>query len=156
MPIREFKCQSGHFTERILKMSDETDTVACATCSREAKLLVSLIAFTPLRYGDCTGRYGVNGFYDRGLGTTYHNSMERDALMKKKGLVSWEEAGGDAAYDRYKTNQIAEAAGSDAYLNTFDNVVANGGHIKKAHELATAAKETAIIETTVQSISDTP
>ena len=32
-------------------------------------------------------RYGVNGFHDRGLGATYHNSMERERIMEQKGLV---------------------------------------------------------------------
>lgn len=155
MPIYEYACKSGHITERLFKMDARPETVACSHCSNVASSVISLIAFTPLRYGDCTGKYGVNGFHDRGLGATYHNSMERDALMKKKGLISWEEAGGDAAYDRYKTAQIATAKGQDAYLETFDTVVNQGGAIKKAHELAVAAQETAKAETTLtKSISE--
>ena len=149
MPIREFKCANGHITERLLKMSDDRTETNCQSCNQTASSIVSLIAFTPLRYGDCTGKYGVNGFHDRGLGATYHNSMERDAIMKQKGLISWEEAGGDAAYDRYKTTQIATARGQDAYLETFDTVVSQGGHLKKAHELAVNASEIAKAETTL-------
>ena len=154
MPIYEYRCHNNHITERLFKMDARPETVACSHCSNVASSIVSLIAFTPLRYGDCTGKYGVDGFHDRGLGATYHNSMERDAIMKQKGLISWEEAGGDAAYDRYKTTQIATARGQDAYLATFDTVVADGGHIKKAHELATAASETAVFSTTTKSITE--
>lgn len=150
MPIREFACPNNHVTERLLKMDDDRTQVDCHRCSQTAHLMVSLIAFTPMRFGDCTGKYGVNGFYDRGLGATYHNSMEREAIMKAKGLVTWEEAGGNTAYDSYKTTQIATARGQDAYLETFNTVLENGGHLKKAHELANAASDTARATTTVE------
>jgi hypothetical protein len=41
-----------------------------------------------MRTGDQTGKYGVDGFYDRGLGARYQTSMQREAIMEKKGLVS--------------------------------------------------------------------
>jgi len=61
-------------------------------CGVEApRLHVYRIAKTPGRWGDQTGKYGVNGYYDKGLGATYHSSMEREKIMKAKGLVSLED-----------------------------------------------------------------
>lgn len=151
MPLYEFKCPKSHVTERLFKIDAKPPSVPCK-CGLEAAPMVSLIAFTPARYGDQTGKYGVNGFYDRGLGATYHNSMEREAIMKAKGLVTWEEAGGDKAYDSHKENWIHEQLEADAYLDTFDEAVADGASLVKAHELGLEARSN--IDVSVPSISD--
>ena len=152
MPLRDFKCPKGHVTERLLKMSDDRTQVDCQSCSQTAYLMVSLIASTSLRWGDCTGKFGVNGHYDRGLGATYHNSMEREALMKAKGLVTWEEAGGDASYDSYKQNHLEKQLGADAYLETFDEAVADGASLIKAHDLGLEARSN--VDVSITSITD--
>jgi hypothetical protein len=101
----------------------------------------SLIAQTSLRWGDNTGRFGVNGFYDRGLGATYHNTVERDQIMKRKGLVPLDEIGGDAELDRRIEKQKTDAKKAEVYTNTFTQAEAGGADMFKAHDLATAASD---------------
>jgi hypothetical protein len=60
----------------------------CPQCGQLALKQLSMPASTPGRWGDQTGKYGVDGFYDRGLGARYQTSMQREAIMEKKGLVS--------------------------------------------------------------------
>jgi len=88
MPIFDYECGDRHRIESFFKAGEEIPlTMICPFCQQPAIKQLSAPAHTPGRWGDQTGKYGVNGFYDRGLGATYHNSMEREALMDKKGLV---------------------------------------------------------------------
>ena len=63
-------------------------SIKCPQCGKPAIKQLSMPANTPGRWGDQTGKYGVDGFYDRGLGARYQTSMQREAIMEKKGLVS--------------------------------------------------------------------
>ena len=63
-------------------------SIKCPQCGELALKQMSMPANTPGRWGDQTGKYGVNGFFDRGLGATYHTSMERESIMDAKGLTS--------------------------------------------------------------------
>ena len=89
-------------------------------------------ARTSARWGDCGGAHGVNGTYDRGLGATYHNSMEREAIMKAKGLVSLEDVGGDHfVQDRLSAEQRTKAE-QDKVLSSYHTKVTEYGGDEQA------------------------
>ena len=71
-----------------LPKEEVPDSIDCPQCGQLALKQLSMPASTPGRWGDQTGKYGVDGFYDRGLGARYQTSMQREAIMEKKGLVS--------------------------------------------------------------------
>lgn len=88
MPIFDYECSAPHRVEHFFKAGSEIpSTMECPFCGQQALKQLSMPSHTPGRWGDQTGKYGVNGFHDRGLGATYHNSMERERLMDQKGLV---------------------------------------------------------------------
>jgi len=94
MPMYLFTCAVCDMTTEELVKRPAPDAIDCVMCGKPAKRLqVYRIARTPGRWGDQTGKYGVNGYYDKGLGATYHSSMEREKIMKAKGLVSLEDYG---------------------------------------------------------------
>ena len=88
MPLFDYFC-GEHVHEALFMPKEEVPcSIKCPECDKESIKQVSTPAHTPGRWGDQTGKYGVNGFFDRGLGARYHTSMQREALMDKKGLVS--------------------------------------------------------------------
>jgi len=107
VPIYEYACQCGALAEDLFRMNEAPDTIPCPRCAGDLVRLVSLPAHTPGRWGDNTGRYGVNGFYDRGLGATYHNTMEREKLCRDRGLIPLQDMGADW-WDRRTEDQLAE------------------------------------------------
>lgn len=92
MPMMLYTCSGCDRSFEELVPHPAPDAIDCIMCGVEApRLHVYRIAKTPGRWGDQTGKYGVNGYYDKGLGATYHSSMEREKIMKAKGLVSLED-----------------------------------------------------------------
>ena len=90
MPLFEYECPDQHVTEVLLRTQEIPPSMICS-CGQLASKIVSAPAWTPGRWGDQTGRYGVNGHYDKSLGATYSTSMQRDRIMREKGLVSQED-----------------------------------------------------------------
>ena len=92
MPLYEFKCQScGAEFEHIASFS-ECDTIAKemqCSCGGDVKKLLSIPAFTPERWGDGTGKYGVNGFKCVQSGMRFQNKREQFKWMEKNGKVFW-------------------------------------------------------------------
>ena len=91
-------------------------------------------ARTSARWGDSgTGAASnVQGTYDRGLGVTYHNSMEREAIMKAKGLVSLEDVGGDHfVQDRLSAERRTKAE-QDKVLSSYHTKVTEYGGDEQA------------------------
>lgn len=88
MPLFDYECGDRHRFEEFFKAGSEIPlTLPCTVCKQPAIKQLSSPAFTPGRWGDQTGKYGVNGCYDKGLGATYHTSMERERIMDARGLV---------------------------------------------------------------------
>jgi putative FmdB family regulatory protein len=140
MPLYEYQCKNAHRHERVRPMSMCEEPSICPTCNGIAHHIPSLIAATPLSWGDT--KYGaVNGTYDRGLGATYRNRQERDQIMKQKGVVPLDEIGGDAEIDRRFEKQKTDAKKAEVYTNTFTQAEAGGADMFKAHDLATAASD---------------
>jgi hypothetical protein len=88
MPLFDYFCGEHVHEALFLPKEEVPDSIQCPQCDEVALKQLSVPANTPGRWGDQTGKYGVDGFYDRGLGARYQTSMQREALMEKKGLVS--------------------------------------------------------------------
>ena len=140
MPVYEYRCPSFHSHDRIRSVTSCDEPSPCPVCGQTASRAPSLVARTSGRWGDT--QYGINGFYDRGLGATYHNNVEREALMKAKGLITWDEAGGDEGFRQSKQKTLTANAKVDAYEQTFSEAVTDGAPLIKAHDLAKTAQET--------------
>lgn len=84
----DYFCGEHVHEELFLPKEEAPNSIACPECGELALKQMSMPAFTPGRWGDQTGKYGVNGFFDRGLGARYHTSMERESIMDAKGLAS--------------------------------------------------------------------
>ena len=88
MPLFDYFCGEHVHEALFLPKENVPDSIDCPKCGKLAIKQLSMPANTPGRWGDQTGKYGVDGFYDRGLGARYQTSMQREAIMEKKGLVS--------------------------------------------------------------------
>lgn len=129
MPLFDIRCSNGHTKEILLKGSD---SVPDCECGAPRKKLPSLVAKTAGRWGDCAFGSSVNGHYDASLGASYKNSMERDALMKAKGVVHLDDVGGDNAIDDHFNRQRAKEKESTDYMNKYNSV------LKETHDPVTA------------------
>ena len=87
MPLFDYFCGKHVHEALFLPKEEIPNHIQCPECGQLALKQLSMPASTPGRWGDQTGKYGVNGFFDRGLGARYHTSMERDAIMDAKGLA---------------------------------------------------------------------
>jgi putative FmdB family regulatory protein len=90
MPLYEFECtQCGATHDRICSFAEcETaaDQFECS-CGGAIKKLLSIPAFTPERWGDGTGKYGVNGFKCVQSGRRFQNKREQYKWMEANGKV---------------------------------------------------------------------
>jgi hypothetical protein len=104
MPIKEAACYECKTVEDLLvRMSDVLNPPpVCPVCNSERRYLVSAPQKTAGKWGDQTGKFGVNGFYDRGLGATYYNNDQRDRIAKSKGYEK------EAPYDKILASASAE------------------------------------------------
>ncbi len=142
MPMMLYTCSGCDRSFEELVPHPAPDAIDCIMCGVEApRLHVYRIAKTPGRWGDQTGKYGVNGYYDKGLGATYHSSMEREKIMKAKGLVSLED------YDQHMwedetEKRVAQAQAQQDLSDRLDTARAKHGddHGKVYEEAMPAEK----------------
>ncbi len=88
MPLFDYFC-GAHVHEALFLPKEEVpNSIECPKCGKISLKQMPMPASTPGRWGDQTGKYGVDGFFDRGLGARYQTSMQREAIMEAKGLVS--------------------------------------------------------------------
>jgi len=124
MPIHDYVCVTcENVQEKFIKMSQVNDTFTCQ-CGTELKRLMSVPAKTAGKWGDQTGKWGVNGFYDRGLGATYYTSAEREKIARAKGLVPLEDVGGDSFIENRFVAEMNIKAEQDKILQDYKNKVA--------------------------------
>ena len=117
MPLFEYECPDQHVTEVLLRVREIPPSMVCS-CGQLARKIISAPAFTPGRWGDQTGTYGVNGYYDKSLGATYSNSMQRDRIMKRKGLVRQEDLPNHFIEDTME-KEAKESQQHEANVKTF-------------------------------------
>jgi len=92
MPMYKIVCATCSYEdEELLKLSERESFLAENECSCGGALSFGLtvISKTAGRWGD-TGLAGstINGVYDHQLGCWYSTSMERDKILKERGLIS--------------------------------------------------------------------
>ena len=96
MPFYEFQCKNcdAEFEELFTSFEEKDPCVKELRCTCGGKLrpLISKIARTQSLWGDMTGKYGVNGIFNRGLGCVVYNDRDMEAKAKAKGLVPYHEA----------------------------------------------------------------
>jgi putative FmdB family regulatory protein len=132
MPIHDYACfECEKIEEKFIKMSQVNDVMSCSTCGKEMKRMMSLPAKTSGKWGDQTGKWGVNGFYDRGLGATYYTSAEREKIARSKGLVPLEDVGGDSFIENRFSAERNIREQQDKILQDYkDKVKEYGGSIQ--------------------------
>ena len=70
----------------------------------------------------------MNGFFDRGLGASYHTSMEREKIARSKGLIPLEDVGGEAFIDNRLSQEKSIKDEQDRILRAYkDKVELYGG-----------------------------
>lgn len=94
MPIFAWGCTCcGKEYETIMSYErSEKVEVLCKGCSLVMRKKVNIPAFTPSSWGDCTGKFGVNGTYNKGLGCFVKNNKDAEQIAKSRGLVPFSEA----------------------------------------------------------------
>lgn len=131
MPIYDFICYTcKKQTDRLCKFENKEEQT-CKDCNSPLHSLVSAPAKTAGKWGDQTGKWGVNGCFDRGLGATYYNSMDRERIAKSKGLVPLEDVGGDSFIEKRMSAELNIKAEQDKILQSYkDKVSEYGGSIQ--------------------------
>lgn len=82
MPLYDFDCDCGVFEELVKSSIYETE---CPACGELCHRLISAPAKTASLWGDSP--FGINGTYNRGLGTRITSRKQEDAICKERGLV---------------------------------------------------------------------
>lgn len=130
MPIYDFICYTcKKQTDRLVKFENK-DTQTCKDCDSILHPLVTAPAKTAMKWGVSGMRAAsnVNGIYDRGLGATYYNSMDRERIAKSKGLIPLEAVGGDSFIENRMSAEISIKGQQDKILQEYkDKVEQYGG-----------------------------
>lgn len=80
--------------------------ILCIPCSIVMHRTVTAPAWTPSGWGDQTGKYGVNGLYNRGLGCIVKNDRHADEIAASRGLVRFQDAFDGNSYARITEETI--------------------------------------------------
>ena len=115
MPLFDYFCGEHVHEALFLPKEEVPDSIKCPQCGELAPKQLAMPASTPGRWGDQTGKYGVDGFFDRGLGARYQTSMQREAIMEAKGLAPESSFGKHHVEDTLQ-RQAAHQSQQDANL----------------------------------------
>lgn len=133
MPLHRYHCATcGFEAEELYSIHEEPAAEIPCPCAAGARRCIPLIAVTPGYWGDQTGKYGVNGHYDAGLGVTYHNSKQRDAAIKAAGVAPlsdypahfWEDQTAKQQAAKDKRDKFAENYAAAVKRNNGDKIKA--------------------------------
>ena len=147
MPVFAFRCiECGSKFEKLMKHSERETFVENNVCGCDGELVVGMTApaRTQGRWGENTGTYGVNGCFDPQLGAVYYNSMEREAIMREKGLILESDLGDRHAVDDQLREQMSEDKHLDQLSKTYKSKLMEhgttyGGAIKAITETLPAS-----------------
>jgi putative FmdB family regulatory protein len=138
MPIYEFSCTScGTVHERLLPMSQREifPKENSCECGGDLKNKITAPAHTPSGWGDMTGRYGVNGYFSKGLGGYVDSKKAEEKIMRSRGFIPESDLPKNFWEDE-TSRRIAVAEQQDKYTNEYKDLLASG-----------KSKEEAIAET---------
>jgi len=144
MPLYEYHCSTCETTFELKRsVSDRDIPYLCPYDGVETKRLVSAPSFTPGLWGDCTGKYGVNGVYDRGLGTYVQNEKHRDQILKQKGFVRESDiSGGKEDYiEQWNEKRHQQLEPQRKFERVFKEELAKGKSAEEAVVTASPASE---------------
>jgi len=115
------------------------------TSPEEATLVLademSIPAYTPGKYGDNTGKYGINGFQDRGLGCSWSSFAERDRIAESRGLIP-KDAFGKHFFKDMKERHTAKTSKIRHFREAIEaETKRNGGDKIRATETVRPARE---------------
>lgn len=95
MAIYTYHCETCNTEFDIRRpVAERDEPYLCPYDGAVTKRMMTAPQFTPGSWGDQTGKFGVNGIYDRGLGVRVQNERHRDQILKKKGFVRESELSG--------------------------------------------------------------
>ncbi len=87
---------TGEVFEELFKLGAAPDYLVSSTGRRAIRKQVSLIAKTSQSWASACGtQYGVNGYFNRGLGCYVHSDKEAEQIAKDKGLIRLDEVSQD-------------------------------------------------------------
>ena len=144
MPIYEFKCETCQTVFDVRRPIDNRDDpYLCPYDGVETKRMVTAHQLTPSLFGDCTGKYGVNGVYDRGLGTYVKNEKHRDQILKQKGFVRESDlSGGREDYiEQWNEKRHQQLEPQRKFERVFKEELAKGKTAEEAVVTASPASE---------------
>jgi len=129
MPLYETYCKTCNvYDEQLLGIGEPPDYCSCGSSPR---ILVSLFAKTPNRWGD------TNGGFDVGLGTYVENSVHREQIMKQRGLEILD----DATLERGIAAKEKKDEKIKTYNDTYRKLVDDGADGLYAMEQAQTISE---------------
>ena len=100
------------------------------TGERAVVKTVSLIARTASSWSDsCGTKYGVNGFYNRGLGCWVSSDKEADRIGAERGLVRMDELGDKNWLDDKMDSMGQEEAETQRSISKYE--AANASHFNQ-------------------------
>ena len=144
MPIYEFKCETCQTVFDVRRpIENRDDPYLCPYDGVETKRMVTAHQLTPGLFGDNTGKYGVNGVYDRGLGTYVQNEKHRDQILKQKGFVRESDlSGGREDYiETWNEKRHQQLEPQRKFERVFKEELAKGKSAEEAVVTASPASE---------------
>jgi putative FmdB family regulatory protein len=144
MAIYEHKCETCQTIFDVRRpIENRDDPYLCPYDGVVTKRMITAHQLTPGLFGDCTGKYGVNGVYDRGLGTHVHNEKHRDQILKQKGFVRESElSGGREDYiETWNEKRHQQLAPQRKFERVFKEELAKGKSAEEAVVTASPASE---------------
>ena len=81
MPIYDYKCPEGHYSDDVKKMSESEEPIECPECGQEARRILGLSKWSVDRFGE---RFP---YFDRGLGMELRSKNHRRQIIKERGLI---------------------------------------------------------------------
>jgi len=144
MAFYEYHCETCNTSYEIRrKVSDRDLPYLCPHDGAETKRMVTAPLFTPGSWGDETGKYGVNGVYDRGLGTYVKNEKHRDQILKQKGFVRESDlSGGREDYiETWNEKRHQQLEPQRKFERVFKEELAKGKSAEEAVVTASPASE---------------
>ena len=104
MPIYDYKCEDGHYTDDVRPMSQCEEPIDCSECGKKATRI----------YGRSESAWAIDRFgerfpyYDRGLGMELRSKNHRRQVIKEKGLIPVEGTIDSADIGRASRERAAE------------------------------------------------
>ncbi len=126
MPIYDYSCNVCKKKVDVLVKYDLKDNVNCSTCGELMLRHMPLPARTSGRWGDS------GGGWDYSLGRHFNNSMEKEAYIKKHGLVAASDVGGVGFVDDQVHKQIVDTDNHLKDVADYERLKKETGSVEKA------------------------